>query len=121
MSVVHTFPSEMAQNFWLAIFAFIVCFGLTAGISLATRETKSDDELKGLVYSLTPKIKDEGLAWYQRPAVLGIRAYRCMRRPQPNLLVRKESIMGLDIRWPIGLMFSFVGALDDGVRRLHHG
>jgi SSS family solute:Na+ symporter len=71
LGVVHTFPSEMAQNFWLAIFAFIVCFGLTAGISLATARTKSDDELKGLVYSLTPKIKDESLAWYQRPAVLG--------------------------------------------------
>jgi SSS family solute:Na+ symporter len=71
LSVVHTFPSEMAQNFWLAIFAFIVCFGLTAGISLATARTKSDDELKGLVYSLTPKIKDEGQAWFQRPAVLG--------------------------------------------------
>jgi solute:Na+ symporter, SSS family len=71
LSVVHTFPSEMAQNFWLAVFAFIVCFGLTATISLATARTKSDDDLKGLVYSLTPKIKDEGLAWYQRPAVLG--------------------------------------------------
>jgi SSS family solute:Na+ symporter len=71
LSVVHTFPSEMAQNFWLAVFAFIVCFGLTAGISLATARTKSDGELKGLVYSLTPKIKDESLAWYQRPAVLG--------------------------------------------------
>jgi SSS family solute:Na+ symporter len=43
----------------------------TAGISLATARTKTDDELKGLVYSLTPKIKDESLAWYQRPAVLG--------------------------------------------------
>ena len=71
LGVMHTFPSEMAQNFWLAIFAFIVCFGLTAGISLATARTKSDAELKGLVYSLTPKVKDEGLAWYQRPAVLG--------------------------------------------------
>jgi len=71
LGVVHTFPSEMAQNFWLAIFAFIVCFGLTAGISLATARTKSDEDLKGLVYSLTPKIKDEGQAWHQRPAVLG--------------------------------------------------
>jgi len=71
ISVVHTFPSEMAQNFWLAIFAFIVCFGLTVTISLATRRNKSDEELSGLVYSLTPKIKDEGVAWYGRPAVIG--------------------------------------------------
>jgi SSS family solute:Na+ symporter len=71
LGVMHTFPSEMAQNFWLAVFAFIVCFGLTAGISLATARTKSDDELKGLVYSLTPKIKDDTMPWYQRPAIIG--------------------------------------------------
>ena len=62
----------MAQNFWLASFAFTVCFLLTLVISLATARTKSDDELKGLVYSLTPKIKDEQSVWYHRPAVTGI-------------------------------------------------
>ncbi len=66
------FPSEMAQNFWLASFAFLVCFLLTVGISLATSRTKSDEELKGLVYSLTPKLKDDEKAWYLRPATLGI-------------------------------------------------
>jgi SSS family solute:Na+ symporter len=71
IAVLHTFPSEMAQNFWLALFAFIVCFGLTVGISLATARTRTDEELKGLVYSLTPKIKDEGTPWHQRPAVIG--------------------------------------------------
>jgi SSS family solute:Na+ symporter len=71
LSVVHTFPSEMAQNFWLALFAFIVCFGLTVGISLATKRTKTNEELKGLVYSLTPKIREEGTPWHQRPAVIG--------------------------------------------------
>jgi SSS family solute:Na+ symporter len=69
--VVHTFPSEMAQNFWLATFAFTVCLLLTFVISLVTKRTKSDAELKGLVYSLTPKIKDHEDAWYLRPAVLG--------------------------------------------------
>ncbi len=72
IAVAHTFPSEMAQNFWLASFAFICCFVLTAGISLATQRTKTDEELKGLVYSLTPKIKDEGEFWLFRPAVLGV-------------------------------------------------
>ncbi len=71
LAIVHTFPSEMAQNFWLAIFAFVVCFGLTAGISLATARTKTDKELTGLVYSLTPKIRDEGVPFHQRPAVIG--------------------------------------------------
>jgi SSS family solute:Na+ symporter len=72
ISVMHTFPSEMAQNFWLASFAFIACFVLTAGISLATSRTKSDEELKGLVYSLTPKIKDTEQHFLLRPAVLGV-------------------------------------------------
>ena len=69
---LFTFNSTMAQNFWLASFAFVVCFLLTAGISLATARTKTDEELKGLVYSLTPKIKDEEQSWFLRPAVLGV-------------------------------------------------
>jgi len=44
---------------------------LTLVISLMTPRTKSDADLKGLVYSLTPKLKDEGQAWYSRPAVVG--------------------------------------------------
>lgn len=72
LKVVQTFPSEMAQNFWLAAFAFLVCLTLTLVISLATRSTKSDEELKGLVYSLTPKIVDNNQPWYQRPAVVGV-------------------------------------------------
>ena len=71
LALVKTFPSEMAQNFWLATFAFGSCFLLTLGISLATARTKSDADLKGLVYSLTPKMKDEEKVWILRPAVLG--------------------------------------------------
>jgi SSS family solute:Na+ symporter len=66
------FPSDMAQNFWLATFAFGVCFLLTLVISLATRRTKSDEDLKGLVYSLTPKIKDQDQNFFLRPAVQGV-------------------------------------------------
>jgi SSS family solute:Na+ symporter len=65
-------PSEMAQNFYLAAFAFTACFILTAGISLVTAQNKTDEELKGLVYSLTPKIKDEHESWYLRPATLAL-------------------------------------------------
>jgi SSS family solute:Na+ symporter len=71
-ATLFTFNSTMAQNFWLASFAFAVCFILTAAISLATPRTKTDQDLKGLVYSLTPKLRDEGEAWYLRPAVLGV-------------------------------------------------
>jgi SSS family solute:Na+ symporter len=72
LGVVRTFPSEMAQNFWLASFAFGSCFLLTLFISLATARTKSDAELKGLVYSLTPRLAEDAQAWYLRPAVLGV-------------------------------------------------
>ena len=71
-SVIHTYPSEMAQNFWTAIVAWTACFVATIVISLATARTKSDDELRGLVHSLTPRISDSGLAWYRRPGTLGV-------------------------------------------------
>jgi len=71
-TVVHTYPSEMAQNFWSAIYAWTACFVATIVISLATTRNKSDEELKGLVYSLTPKQKDDHMPWFKRPAVLGV-------------------------------------------------
>ncbi len=70
--VLHTYPVEMAQNFWAAIYAWTACFVMTIVISLVTARNKTDGELKGLVYSLTPRIKEEGLRWYQQPATLGI-------------------------------------------------
>ena len=62
----------MAQNFWTAIVAWTSCFVATIVISLATRAHKTDDELRGLVYSLTPRITDAELVWYKRPATLGV-------------------------------------------------
>jgi SSS family solute:Na+ symporter len=67
------FASSMAQNFWMAIFAFLACFIGTALISLATAPNRTDDELRGLVYSLTEKPKDvQGAAWYSKPMTLGV-------------------------------------------------
>jgi len=66
------FQSEMGQNFWMAIVAWSACFGLTVLISLLTRRTKTDEDLKGLVYSLTPKPKSEDEAWYKRPVLVGV-------------------------------------------------
>jgi SSS family solute:Na+ symporter len=68
---VYTYPTDMAQNFWGAIFAFLVCLSVTVFISLITPKLKTDEELKGLVYSLTPKIKDKDIPWYKQPAILG--------------------------------------------------
>jgi SSS family solute:Na+ symporter len=69
--VVHRYPSEMAQNFWTAIFAWTTCFTVTILISLLTKP-RPDGELKGLVYALTDRPEDVGLAWYQKPAVLAV-------------------------------------------------
>jgi len=66
------YQSEMGQNFWMAIVAWTACFLLTILISLATSRTKSDEELTGLVYSLTPKPDSENEPWFKRPAIIGI-------------------------------------------------
>ena len=70
--VLHTYPVEMAQNFWAAIYAWTTCFIVTIVVSLVTARNKTDNELRGLVYSLTPRIKEKGLKWYQQPATLAI-------------------------------------------------
>lgn len=71
ISITHIYPSEMAQNFWTAIWAWSACFVVTIGVSFVTKQKKTDGELVGLVYSLTTKIRDEGTVWWKRPAVLG--------------------------------------------------
>jgi SSS family solute:Na+ symporter len=69
--LVHGYRNEMAQNFWTAIWAWTTCFVVTILISLVTRPRK-DEELVGLVYSLTKHDADEPLSWFKRPAVLGV-------------------------------------------------
>ena len=49
-------PSELAQTFWTAIVAWITCFVVTIVVSLVTRPRPAE-ELRGLVYSLTPRPK----------------------------------------------------------------
>jgi SSS family solute:Na+ symporter len=70
-SVMHTYPSEMAQNFWTAIFAWTTCFVVTLLVSLVTA-ARPEEELKGLVYSLTPRPKEEGVPLYRQPGPLAI-------------------------------------------------
>ncbi|HEX3966984.1 MAG TPA: sodium:solute symporter family protein [Edaphobacter sp.] len=71
ITVVHHYPSDMAQNFWTAIFAFSVNFLVTIAISLVTKP-RPEPELVGLVYSLTPKPVENHLNWYQKPATLAV-------------------------------------------------
>ena len=71
LGAIHTYPSELAQTFWTAIFAFTTCVVISVIVSLATKP-RPDEELKGLVYALTPRPSDGDLAWYQRPVVFGV-------------------------------------------------
>lgn len=68
---IYEYHEVMAQGFWTAIFAFTTCLVVTVVVSLATRP-RPDDELRGLVYSLTPQPDEGHLTWYQRPATLAI-------------------------------------------------
>jgi hypothetical protein len=55
----------------VAIVAFSVTFVINAGLSLASGRNKTDEELAGLAYYLTPKQLSGHEAWIMRPAVLG--------------------------------------------------
>ena len=63
------FPSTMAQNFWIAIIAWVACFLVTMLVSLVTKP-KTNAELHNLVYGVTDVPKEPGLRWYQRPTRL---------------------------------------------------
>jgi SSS family solute:Na+ symporter len=72
IGTLHTYPVEMAQNFWTAIIAFSVSTLITVGLTLVTRQQKSEAELYGLVYSLTPRTIKVDEVWYKRPVGLAI-------------------------------------------------
>jgi SSS family solute:Na+ symporter len=68
-SVLHSFPSTMAQNFWIAIFAWSTCFLVTILVSLAT-SPHPEARLRGLVYGLTEHPTEAGVPWHKRPIPL---------------------------------------------------
>ena len=71
LGVVTTYPSELAQTFWTAIVAWTTCFVVTILVSLVTRPRPSE-QLRGLVYGLTPKPVDTAVSWLQRPVTLAV-------------------------------------------------
>jgi SSS family solute:Na+ symporter len=71
LGVVTTYPSELAQTFWTAIVAWTTCFVVTILVSLVTRP-RAPDELRGLVYGLTPKPVDTAVPWLERPLTLAV-------------------------------------------------
>ncbi|MFO7852998.1 MAG: sodium:solute symporter family protein [Bacteroidota bacterium] len=72
IGIVHTYPVEMAQNFWTAIIAFSFSTIITVVITLSTKKIKTDQQLRGLVYSLTPHEVDTDMPWHKRPMSLAI-------------------------------------------------
>lgn len=71
IAVQHIFPSTMAQNFWIAIFAWTTCFLVTILVSMMTKP-KQDEELRDLVWGLTKMPQEEGVSWYRRPGPLAV-------------------------------------------------
>jgi solute:Na+ symporter, SSS family len=69
--LVSTYPSELAQTFWTAIIAWVVCFVVTILVSLVTKP-RDEESLRGLVYSLTPKPEETERIWYKQPKTLAI-------------------------------------------------
>ncbi|HKR09047.1 MAG TPA: sodium:solute symporter family protein [Gemmatimonadaceae bacterium] len=65
------YRSELGQTFWTAIAAWVTCFVITIVVSLATKP-RPDEELRGLVYSLTPKPSEGDVVWYERPTILAV-------------------------------------------------
>jgi SSS family solute:Na+ symporter len=72
IAIVHTYPVEMAQNFWTAIIAFSASTIITVTLTLLTKKKKTDEQLNGLVYSLTPHEVDKDMPWHKRPMSLAL-------------------------------------------------
>jgi SSS family solute:Na+ symporter len=63
------YASDLGQAFWTAIAAFVVCVAVTILVSLATTAPEPET-LKGLVYSMTPRLEIRQRGWYRQPETL---------------------------------------------------
>src|SRR5438067_4108042 len=63
----------LAQAMWQAMWACITCVVVTVLVTLVTK-SRPDEELVGLVYSLTEKAHEEHVRWVHRPLVWGVLA-----------------------------------------------
>jgi SSS family solute:Na+ symporter len=71
ISPMFEIKSGMGQAFIVASVSWIVNFVFTIVVSLATKP-KPEEELRGLVYSLTDKPKYTSAKWYQKIVPLAI-------------------------------------------------
>lgn len=65
---ISAVASPMAADFWRAIWAWLITFGLTVVISLMTKR-QPDEALKGVVRGLETIQLPSGLPWHKRPIV----------------------------------------------------
>ena len=68
--VVH-YQSAMGANFYQAVIAWTTCFVITIVVTLFTRP-RNEQELVGLVYSMTARLETTRLPWYDRPGVIAV-------------------------------------------------
>jgi SSS family solute:Na+ symporter len=71
ISPMFEIKSGMGQAFIVASFSWIANFIITIIVSLLTKP-KPDEELKGLVYSLTEKVRSNETRWYIKPGPIGL-------------------------------------------------
>jgi len=73
---VHVFALSplaqgLAQDMYQALWSCVTCVVVTIVVTLITKP-KPDEELRGLVYSLTEKAQEEHASWFHRPLLWGI-------------------------------------------------
>ena len=68
--VIHYY-SPMGANFFQAMWAFGIGVAVTVVVTLMTKP-RPENELVGLVYSLTPRPELAHLPWYERPGMIAL-------------------------------------------------
>ena len=110
LAVVHAYPSEMAQNFWTAIYAFTVCFVVTIAVSVVTRRARR-------ARARRPRALADGEAARRADGLVSAAGDAGHDRPRGHVAVeRGVFLMPLDIRVPIGAMLGLMGAAARGLR-----
>ena len=61
----------LAQDMYQALWSCVTCVVVTIGVTLLT-EPRPDEQLVGLVYSLTRLAREEHASWLQRPLLWGM-------------------------------------------------
>ena len=68
---VHHYPSDMAQNFWTAIWAFLVNLVVTFVVSLLTAARTTRSWWAWSTRSLPSRVEHQ-MAWYARPIIIAV-------------------------------------------------